>query len=129
TVQKGKANGPCVQFLKHDLGNNARLAASGDSQDDIPMRAVCDYAYATARCSQVAQQFGKKSHCRVVKQPRQAGLLEAVRHRLQSDGVALGESSRISSRLNSDHLIQTLLEVADRRPLQQLLAVLVYWTL
>ena len=128
-VQKGTGKGPAVQFVKQYLGNNARLAAIGDSEDDIPMLAVCDYAYATARCSQAVQQFGKKSHCRVVKQPRQAGLLEAVRHRLQSDGVALGESSRISSRLNSDHLIQTLLEVADRRPLQQLLAVLVLWNL
>ena len=127
-VQKQTGRGPAVRFVKRYLGSNARLAAIGDSAEDIAMLEACDYAYATSGCSQVVRQFAKKGGCHVLKQYRQAALLEATHHRLRSDGFVLSKSSMPSSRLHSGHLIQKLLEAADRRP-SQLLAGLISWTL
>ena len=115
-VQKQTGKGPAVRFVKRYIGSNARLAAIGDSAEDIAMLEACDYAYAASGCSQVVRQFAKKGGCHVLKQYRQAALLEAIHHRLRSDGVVLSKSSIPSSRLHSGHLIQKLLEVADRRP-------------
>ena len=67
------------------------------------MLEACDYAYATSGCSQVVRQFAKKGGCHVLKQYRQAALLEAIHHRLRSDGVVLSKSSIPSSRLHSGH--------------------------
>src|SRR2546427_12927545 len=62
---------------------------------DIAMLEACDYAYATSGCSQLVRQFAKKGGCHVLKQYRQAALLEAIHHRLRSDrvGLALRDSN------------------------------------
>ena len=94
-VQKQTGKGPAVRFVKRYIGSNARLAAIGDSERDIAMLEACDYAYATSGCSQVVRQFAKKGGCHVLKQYRQAALLEAIHHRLRSDrvGLALRDSN------------------------------------
>ena len=113
-VQKWTGKGPTVRFLKDHIRNNSRLFAIGHSEDDVPMLNACDYAYAPARCSGAVRQLVKQGRCLILKQHRQAGLLEATYHRLKSDAVAFSGLSNLCSGLQSDHLLKTLLEVADR---------------
>jgi len=113
-VQKWKGKGTAARFVKEYLGNKARIYAIGNSGDDAPMLEACDYAYATARSSRALRRLAKEGRCHILKRDRQAGLLEAAHHRLKSDAAALPTSSSVCSRLQSNHLLKTLLEVADR---------------
>src|SRR2546428_4475053 len=100
-----------------DLPLQQPLVPTGASNSSLLVLSAIFFGGGTSSgCSQVVRQFAKKGGCHVLKQYRQAALLEAIHHRLRSDGVVLSKSSIPSSRLHSGHLIQKLLEVADRRP-------------
>jgi len=129
-VQRRTGKARALQFVRREAGVTP-VTAIGDSKYDVGMLKAAEFAYAPANCSPAVRELAKEGHCRIMKQPFQNGLLEAVRHRLQQCGEPFSEEMPHlpfdSAHLNT--LMQGVLKAADRQALWQMLFVLSWWTL
>jgi hypothetical protein len=79
---------------------------------------LADHAYAPANCSAAVRELAKRGRCQIVKKPSQSGLLRAVKHRLEHDG--LGKKEHLSSpalQNRRGNLMSDILRAADRQPI------------
>jgi len=126
-VQKGTGKSPGLLAVKEYLGGSfERVAAIGDSVEDLEMLQAAEFAYAPGNCSKEIRRSVKNSRCRIITQSFQSGLWAAVGELLHN-GAKTGSQPRsdaIPARDQSMDLMQMLLRVADRRPLSQFVSLL-----
>jgi hydroxymethylpyrimidine pyrophosphatase-like HAD family hydrolase len=115
-VQDGTNKGAGVSFVKTYLNNSKPIVAIGHSDQDMPMLVLADHAYAPANCSAAVRELAKRGRCRIGKKPSQSGLLQAIKHRLEHDG--LGKKDNLSSPALENRrgdLMSDILRAADRQ--------------
>ena len=120
-VSKGRALLAAKRRLE---GAVESVAAIGDSERDVSMLEVADFAYAPANCSKGIRELARQGRCRIMALPRQLGLLAAVRDLLgrsaAGDG-ATGLPTRVCLEPYDDPVVGVL-RAADRTRLRALLA-------
>ena len=120
-VSKGRALLAAKRRLE---GAVESVAAIGDSERDVSMLEVADFAYAPANCSTGIRELARQGRCRIMALPRQLGLLAAVRDLLgrsaAGDG-ATGLPTRVCLEPYDDPVVGVL-RAADRTRLRALLA-------
>jgi hydroxymethylpyrimidine pyrophosphatase-like HAD family hydrolase/adenine/guanine phosphoribosyltransferase-like PRPP-binding protein len=117
-VNKGTA----VFATKRILSMEARtLFAIGDSEEDLPMLAVGKIGYITSQASPAVKRKARALGCRVLSQPAQRGLAEAVDNILGAPGRQSRTAAGQRRRASSSHLLDELLEIADWPAWRQLL--------
>jgi hydroxymethylpyrimidine pyrophosphatase-like HAD family hydrolase/adenine/guanine phosphoribosyltransferase-like PRPP-binding protein len=122
-LQNGTNKGAGIAFVERYLNNTKPVTAVGHSDDDVPMLEAADHPYALRNCSRAVREMGKRGRCHIVKKSCQSGLLWAVEHRLNSDGVSGYDSSTAPSRTDCpDSLMSDILRAADRQPSWRVLA-------
>jgi hydroxymethylpyrimidine pyrophosphatase-like HAD family hydrolase/orotate phosphoribosyltransferase len=78
-VQKGIGKGSGLLAVKKYLGyTDSPVIAMGNSKQDVEMLELAEFGYAPANSSNDIRELGDKGGCRVMSQPFQRGLLEAV---------------------------------------------------
>ncbi|PSH05359.1 MAG: hypothetical protein CXZ00_01300 [Acidobacteria bacterium] len=105
--------------MEHFSVPRGATAAIGDSEMDIPMLDSVAKAYVPANASQAMIVQTRRNGCTILDTPFQRGLVDAV-------NCLLGESACSPSDLSSqpEHVVKTLLRIADRTAVQHLNAVL-----
>lgn len=107
-VQKDLDKGAALRAVKEYVpGVQDPVVAMGDSVHDLEMLEQAGIAYLPANRSQALRRLRGDSKYRVMRQPLQRGLLEAVQHLL---GEATG-----ADEAQPDHLVDALLRAAERR--------------
>jgi len=120
-VSKGRALLAAKRRLE---GAVESVAAIGDSERDVSMLEVADFAYAPANCSNGIRELARQGRCRIMALPRQRGLLAAVRDLLRRSAAG-DDALRLPTRVclePHDHPVVGVLRAADRTPLRALLA-------
>ena len=120
-VSKGRALLAAKRRLE---GGVESVAAIGDSERDVSMLEVADFAYAPANCSNGIRELARQGRCRIMALPRQRGLLAAVRDLLRRSAAG-DDALRLPTRVclePHDHPVVGVLRAADRTPLRALLA-------
>ena len=110
-VQAGLNKGTAVEFVKRYLKHTKPVTAIGHGDMDVPMLEAAERAYALANCSAAARNMTKQGRCRIVKRPRQSGLLWAIQHRLKTDGLL----QQPGPAEHPDDLMSKILRAADRK--------------
>jgi hydroxymethylpyrimidine pyrophosphatase-like HAD family hydrolase len=117
-VQNGTNKGTGVSFVKRYLNNNTSIVAIGHSDQDVPMLALADHAYALANCSAAVRELAKRGRCQIVKKRCQSGLLQAIKDRLEHNGFGNNESLSPPALQNRrGNLMSDILRAADRQPI------------
>lgn len=123
-VQKGAGKGQALASVQAYLGCCGEpVAAIGDSAQDVDMLRTADIAFAPANASREVRQLIARGQCRRTSRPLQAGLLEAAMEMCFAAGRQADDSA---ARRNAepDSLLDELLRVPDRRPVERILGVL-----
>jgi len=125
-VPRGITKGSALVAVKQFLGcPEAAVVAMGDSDEDATMLQAADSWYAPADCSPGLRALAATCRGRITAQPKQRGFLEAVQDLLRQRGASVRDvpSARQPQRIETvADLVVTLLHVAERSPLSQLLA-------
>jgi hydroxymethylpyrimidine pyrophosphatase-like HAD family hydrolase/orotate phosphoribosyltransferase len=121
-VQRGVDKGTALGFVRARLDvEHDPVAAIGDSDEDIPMLAGADYAYAPGNCSEALRREAKKNRWKVTGKPVQRGLLEAVEDMLprRHDG-----DLRYDDVSAAHALVARLLDIAEKPRFTRLMTAL-----
>ncbi len=126
-VDKGRGLAAARDYL--DCANQP-VAAIGDSDRDVPMLAAADFAFAPSSCSAAVRALGDEGRCRIMAAPMQHGLLRAARELTGLRPGAVDRSGVDAGRpAPASHLMETLLHVAERSRVCQVIAALAWWRL
>jgi hypothetical protein len=111
-VGKGVDKGTGLSFVKNYLpSHQGPVVAIGDSEQDLPMFDRADLAYVPANFSPAHVRAIRGSKYRLLRKPRQNGLLEAA---CDLAGHSLTARGRKRDLRSDDHILDALLRVADR---------------
>ena len=123
-VQKGAGKGAALASVKTYLGCSGEpVAAIGDSGPDVDMLRAADIAYAPANASREVRKLIAGGECRLVSRPLQAGLLEAAVELCRAAGHRPDDRAA-SDDAEPPSLLDELLRVPDRRPVERILGAL-----
>jgi hydroxymethylpyrimidine pyrophosphatase-like HAD family hydrolase len=128
-VSKGAGKGQALATVQAYLGCSGEpVAAIGDSAPDVEMLRAADIAYAPANASREVRELIALGVCRRTSRPLQAGLLEAAME------LCLAAGHRPDDAVPRDHaepasLLDDLLQVADRHPVERIFGALRWWGL
>ena len=123
-VQKGAGKGAALTSVKAYLGCSGEpVAAIGDSGPDVEMLRAADIAYAPANASREVRALIAGGECRLASRPLQAGLLEAAIELCRAAGHRAGDAAP-SHDAEPASLLDELLHVPDRRPVERILGAL-----
>jgi hydroxymethylpyrimidine pyrophosphatase-like HAD family hydrolase len=101
------------------------VVAIGDNDQDLDMFRVSDLAFAPANSSESVLEFAAAAKCKLMRQPNQKGLLEAVMQVLHADGRLCDKCDvQLVQADGCGALFQTLMEVAERPKFHKFLATL-----
>lgn len=125
-IPKGIGKGPALQWVRRYLDiPNEPVAAIGDGDADLEMLRAANAAFAPANCSKLVRRLVAAGQCEMTRMPRQKGLLEASRRVIHADGRTCDKCNvQLAPATGCGALIQTLMEVAERTPLQRFLSLL-----
>lgn len=128
-LQKGAGKGVAMASVQAYLGCSGEpVIAMGDSRQDVEMLCAADIAFAPANASREVRELVARGRCRRTSRPVQAGLLEAALElclaagHTPDDGAGCHDAAPVP-------LMDALLQVADRRPLERILSVVRWWGL
>jgi trehalose-6-phosphatase len=108
-VNKGAA----VLAVKRHLGlDQAPTVAIGDSYEDLEMLKVADMAYMPANACRELRALSNDKRFHLTRQPRQRGLLAAVRHLTRSDPGS--QDAQVRPMPKSEYIIEALLRANDQ---------------
>jgi haloacid dehalogenase-like hydrolase len=100
-------------------------AAIGDNDQDLDMFRAADLAFAPANSSKSVREFAAAGKCKLMRQPYQRGLLEAVAQLLHSDGQLCGKCDvHLQQAQGCGALFQRLMEVAEQSRFRKLSSIL-----
>jgi len=126
-VQKGAGKGPALASVQAYLGCAGDPAiAMGDSRQDVDMLRAADLAFAPANASREVRELVARGECRRTSRPLQAGLLEAAMELCLAAGHSRDPAPREPEPVS---LLDALLQVPDRRPVERILGALRWWEL
>jgi hydroxymethylpyrimidine pyrophosphatase-like HAD family hydrolase len=101
------------------------VVAIGDNDQDLEMFRAADLAFAPANCSKAVREFAAASKCRLMRQPNQRGLLEAVMQVLHADGQLCEKCDvQLMQADGCGALFQRLMEVAERPKIRKFSSIL-----
>jgi len=101
------------------------VVAIGDNDQDLDMFRAADLAFAPANCSKAVREFAAASKCRLLRQPNQRGLLEAVMQVIHSDGQHCEKCDvQLKQADGCGALFQKLMEVAERPKFRKFSSIL-----
>ena len=128
-VPKGISKGSALEAAVQRIGVSSVLTvAIGDSIRDMPMLARADRGFVVANGSADLKAFARSAkHVRLLRQPVQRGLLEAVQHTLdEHDGTAASKASQRAQTFvrASDQSLDEALAAFERPVLGRWLSVL-----
>jgi hydroxymethylpyrimidine pyrophosphatase-like HAD family hydrolase len=90
------------------------VAAIGDNDQDLDMFRAADLAFAPANSSNSVREFAAKGKCKLMRQPYQRGLLEAVTQVIHPDGQLCDKCDvQLKQSDGCGALFQSLMEVAE----------------
>ena len=125
-VPKGINKGSGLLWAKKYMGSEGDpVAAVGDNDQDLDMFRAADLAFAPANSSKSVREFAASGKCKLMRRPRQRGLLEAVRQLIHPDGQLCGKCNvQLAQARGCGALFQRLMEVAERSTLRKFSAIL-----
>jgi hypothetical protein len=101
------------------------VVAIGDNDQDLDMFRVSDLAFAPANSSESVLEFAAAAKCKLMRQPNQKGLLEAVMQVLHADGRLCDKCDvQLVQADGCGALFQRLMEVAERPKFHKFLSTL-----
>jgi len=123
-VQKGAGKGQALASVQAYLGcSHEPVVAIGDSAQDVEMLRAADVAYAPANASREVRELIARGQCRRTSRPLQAGLLEAAMELCPAAGHSPDDAAPYDDGEPSS-LIDELLQVPDRHPVERILSAL-----
>ncbi len=123
-VQKGAGKGPALASVQAYLGSSGEpVAAMGDSRQDVEMLRTAKIAFAPANASREVRELVARGECRRMSRPLQAGLLEAAMELCLAAGHSSDEGDT-GDDAGQGSLIDELLQVPDRRPVERVFSAL-----
>jgi hydroxymethylpyrimidine pyrophosphatase-like HAD family hydrolase/adenine/guanine phosphoribosyltransferase-like PRPP-binding protein len=123
-VQKGAGKGVALASVQAYLGCSGEpVAAMGDSRQDVEMLRAAEIAFAPANASREVRELVARGECRKTSRPLQAGLLEAAMELCLAAGHSLDDCGAGD---DAASLIDELLQVPDRRPVERIFSAL-HW--
>jgi hydroxymethylpyrimidine pyrophosphatase-like HAD family hydrolase len=120
-VNKGTALRAVERYLAKVEGP---IVAMGDSRQDHDMLEQADIAYMPANSTREDRKLGRRRGYRLMREPRQRGLLAAVRDLTGDHSTGLDAPAPQAAPVGSAWLIDAVLRAADRPRHRQLLALL-----
>lgn len=125
-VPKGINKGSGLLWAKKYLRfEDEPIAAIGDNDQDLDMFRAADLAFAPANSSKSVREFAATGRCKLMRQPYQRGLLEAVAQLLHSDGQLCGKCNvHLQQAQGCGALFQRLMEVAEQSRFRKLSSIL-----
>jgi hydroxymethylpyrimidine pyrophosphatase-like HAD family hydrolase len=119
-VQKGLDKGTGLMAVKEYVGGvEEPTSAMGDSIHDLEMLQQAGIAYMPSNRSRALRVLDGDPKCQVMRQPLQKGLLEAVERMIAGAGPAPKQAAG-----SVEHVVDSLLRVAERTPVAQVLSIL-----
>jgi hydroxymethylpyrimidine pyrophosphatase-like HAD family hydrolase len=125
-VPRGLNKGSGLLWGKKHLGFEGEpVAAVGDNDQDLDMLRAADLSFAPANSSKSVHEFAAAGKCKLMRQPRQRGLLEAVSQLVHPDGQLCGSCNiQLEQAHGCGALFQRLMEVAERSTLRKFSSIL-----
>ncbi len=125
-VPKGIKKGSGLLWARAYLGFEGEpVAAVGDNDQDLDMFRAADLAFAPANASKSVREFAAAGKCKIMRRPRQRGLLEAVRQLIHPDGQLCGKCNiQLAQAHGCGALFQRLMEVAEGSTLRKFSSIL-----
>src|SRR5262249_52598115 len=114
-VQNGTGKGAGLTFVKRYLNKTRPVAAIGDSEPDVSMLNLADYAYAPANLSAGVGNGEKRVLWVLLRQSCRAVFLAAVQPRLKSGGNKTTHPPDLFQPRGTNILIQPFLCIADAK--------------
>jgi hydroxymethylpyrimidine pyrophosphatase-like HAD family hydrolase len=125
-VPKDINKGSGLLWAKKYLGfEGDPVAAVGDNDQDLEMFRAADLAFAPANSSKSVREFAAAGKCKLMRRPRQRGLLEAVTQLIHPDGQLCGKCNvQLAHAHGCGALFQRLMEVAERSTVRKFSSIL-----
>jgi hydroxymethylpyrimidine pyrophosphatase-like HAD family hydrolase len=130
-VPKGTHKGSGLLWAKKYLRfEGDTVAAIGDNDQDLDMFRAANLAFAPANSSKSVREFAAAGGCKLMRQPYQRGLLEAVTHLLHSDGQLCDKCDvQLQQAHGFGSLLERLMEVAEQARFRKLSSILSWQSL
>jgi hydroxymethylpyrimidine pyrophosphatase-like HAD family hydrolase/adenine/guanine phosphoribosyltransferase-like PRPP-binding protein len=131
-VERGASKGQALASVQAYLGCSGEpVAAIGDSAADVDMLRAADVAYAPANASREVRELIGRGQCRRTSRPLQAGLLEAAMELCLAAGHSPDPDDAAVSYDGAQpaSLLDELLQVPDRHPVERVFRALRWWEL
>jgi hydroxymethylpyrimidine pyrophosphatase-like HAD family hydrolase len=101
------------------------VAAIGDNDQDLDMFRVADFAFAPANSSKSVREFAATGKCKLMRQPNQRGMLEAVKQLIHADGQLCDKCNvQLKQADGCGALLQRLMEVAESSKVRKLSSII-----
>jgi hydroxymethylpyrimidine pyrophosphatase-like HAD family hydrolase len=101
------------------------VAAIGDNDQDLDMFRAADLAFAPANSSESVRELAATGKCKLMRQPFQRGLLEAVMQVIHADGQLCDKCDvQLAQAHGCGALFQALMESAERPKLLKFSSIL-----
>ena len=125
-VPKGIDKGSGLLWAKKYLRcEGDTVAAIGDNDQDLNMFRAADFAYAPANSSKAVREFAAAGKCKLMRQPYQRGLLDAVTQVIHPDGQLCDKCEvQLVQAPGCGALFQRLMEVAESSKVRKFSSIL-----
>jgi HAD superfamily hydrolase (TIGR01484 family) len=125
-LPKGISKGSGLLWAKKYLRLESEpVAAIGDNDQDLDMFRAADLAFAPANSSQSVREFAATGKCKLMRQPYQRGLLEAVAQLIHASGRLCDKCDvQLNQADGCGALFQRLMAVSESSRLRKLSSML-----
>jgi hydroxymethylpyrimidine pyrophosphatase-like HAD family hydrolase len=125
-LPKGVSKGSGLLWAKKYLRfEREPVAAIGDNDQDLDMFRAADRAFAPSNSSKAVRDFAAMGKCKLMRQPYQRGLLEAVTQVIHADGQLCDKCDvQLKQADGCGALFQRLMEVAESSRLRKVFSIL-----
>jgi hydroxymethylpyrimidine pyrophosphatase-like HAD family hydrolase len=125
-LPRGISKGSGLLWAKKYLGLEGEpVAAVGDNDQDLDMFRAADLSFAPANSSKSVREFAATGKCKLMRQPYQRGLLEAVAQVIHADGQICDKCGvRLAHARGCGALFKTLMEVAESSRVRKFSSIL-----
>jgi hydroxymethylpyrimidine pyrophosphatase-like HAD family hydrolase len=125
-VPKGIDKGSGLLWAKKYLRLKSEpVAAIGDNDQDLNMFRAADLAFAPANSSKSVREFAATGKCKLMRQPYQRGLLDAVMQVIHGNGQLCDQCDvRLVQAHGCGALFQRLMEVAESSKVRKFSSIL-----
>jgi hydroxymethylpyrimidine pyrophosphatase-like HAD family hydrolase len=125
-LPKGVSKGSGLLWAKKYLRfEREPVAAIGDNDQDLDMFRAADRAFAPSNSSKAVRDFAAMGKCKLIRQPYQRGLLDAVTQVIHADGQLCDKCDvQLKQADGCGALFQRLMEVAESSRLRKVFSIL-----